>query len=331
MSSLGDAVGQQINWFTGKEGKNEVEMLVKNRALQGRLNKTLGDYDTTKTASNLALEDYIKQYLAGGSTATARSNQEQGVVDRYYNGEIERRLADLRTRRAQVSKDALARSMGYAFRNQNADRILGAGGPSSYDRQLALKTGADLDIQSAMENLALERGDFDYLNRSQLALMGQRTGMADALAGRALVPAQARKAEMGWNLDALRQMIALDQANKFYGVKYDPSVGEEIGQHVGDLANAAMQAYSMYTGGGMGGGGGQQQSRLPSTATNWGGMGGGAPAMSAMPAMNYSVGPQYSVNPYEQTPIYGGASNFELPPMGQTYQAYVPNGWGYGS
>lgn len=329
MSSLGDAIGQQANWLTGDEGKYEVQSLVKNRALQGRLNDTLGDYDTTRSASSKALDQYIKDYLAGSATATARSKQEQNVIDRYYNGDIENQLSDFRRRRSDASRQALERALGYAQRNRNLSQIGQAGGGSSYDRQLALKTGADLNLQALMDNLNAERGDWDWLNRTQLGLAGQRTAMADALAARGMMPANARKANLGWDLSTLGDMIRLDQANKFYGVKYKPTTGEEIGQHVGDLANAAMQAYSMYAGGGMGGGGGQQQSRLPSTATSW------SPA--AMPSTGYSgwgmasaapsMGQGLSVSPYGQPAT---SSGFEMPPLGSTYQAYVPNGWGAG-
>lgn len=328
MSSLGDAIGQQANWLTGDEGKYEVQRLVKNRALQGRLNDALVDFDSTKSASSKALDQYIKDFLAGSSTATARSKQEQSVIDRYYNGDIENQLADFRRRRTDASQQALSRALAYAQRNRNLSLIGGAGGGSSYDRQLALKAGTDLNLQTLMDNLNAERGDWDWLNRSQLGLAGQRTAMADALAARSLVPANAMKSNLGWDMSTLGDLIRMDQANKFYGVQYKPTTGEEIGQHVGDLANAAMQAYSMYAGGGMGGGGGQQQSRLPSTTPTWSPAAMPQTGSSGWGMSNYpSVGAGLSVSPYGQPAT---SSGYELPPLGSTYQSYVPNGWGYG-
>lgn len=270
MSSLGSAVGQAINWMSGDEGKNVVEALIKNPELQKRLDTTLGDYDKTRTASSKALDQYIKDFLSGSPAAKARSEQEQAEVDRYYNGDVERALAGLRTRTRTASGEALDRSLGYMRRAQSANLVGGYGGPSSYDQRLAQRTGADLALNSELGNLAQERADMDFLNRSKLGLAGQRTAMADALAARGFMPVTAAKGELGWNMDALRNLIGLDQANKFYGVKYDPSTGEEIGQHVGDLANAAMQAYSIYSGGlgGMGGGAATSTPWAPSTAFN---------------------------------------------------------------
>lgn len=322
MSSLGSAVGQMLDWVSGDEGKNVVEMLVKNPELQKRLDAGLGDYDKTRTASSKALDQYIKDYLAGGKTATARSNQEQSELDRYYNGDVERQLASLRTRTAAANDQALNRSLAYMRRNMSANQI-GGGGSTSYDRQLALKTGSDMALSSLLSGLAQERADADYLNRMKLGLTGQRTAMADALAARGLVPSQAMKGELGWNLGSLRDLLALDQANKFYGVKYDPSWGEEVGQHVGDLANAAMQAFSIYSGGGlggmMGGGGGT------------GSTGGWSPGSSPMMSGSIPNWAQGESNTWGYPGSGWGAltssSAPSIPSFGNTWSS-IPYGWG---
>ncbi len=329
MTGMGKNIGSIIDWASGSEGQNTIERLTKNPALENFNLDAQSNYATTRNASQAGLEDYIKQYLAGSKTASTRSGQEQNVIDRYYNGDIERRLSELRTRRAQASKDAAARGFAYALRGQNADRIAGGGGgTSSYDRALAMKTGADLDLQARLDNLGQERGDMDYLNRSQLGLMGQRSAMADALAARALVPGQARQADLGWNMNAIRGLLGNDAANNMYGVKYEPSAGEKFSQwqqnDANDIAQIAGMASSVYGGGG--GGGAPQAPPPPAGGTTWG----QTPMNYGAPAMNWQLPTNYTVNPY----TYGGATNsgsgsFALPPFGETYKAYVPNGWGY--
>lgn len=319
MSSLGNLIAD-IGAAAGDEGKNIVEMLVKNPDLQKRLDTNLADYDKTKTASSKALDQYIRDYLGGSKTATARSTQEQAELDRYYNGDIERQLASLRSRQAGTRDLALNRSLDYMRRNLSANQIGGGGAGSSYDRQLAMKTGADMSLQSLLEGLAQERADMDYLNRSKLALTGQRTAMADALAARGLVPASAMKSELGWNMDALRNILGLDQANKFYGIKYEPSGSEMAGNIVGDVANLAASIYSGGATDMLGGmfGGGQRRGSttgwMPNTSTGNTMGGWSLPAAGYMPGVDYGGGYDFST----------------FPTLGNTYASMVPGGWGLG-
>ena len=238
MSSIGNLVGD-LGAALGDEGHNSVVSLTKNPQLQARLDANLSQYDKTRDASSKALDQYIADFLAGNKTASTRATQEQGVIDRYYNGDVERQLADLRTRRAAASDQALARALGYATAAQNRDQIIRSGTGSSYDRQLALKTGADLNLTNLLDNLNQERSDWNFLQGNQLGLIGKRTGIADALAARDLVPSGAMQANLGWNMDTLNRLLGLDQSNKFYGVKYNPSGSEMAGNVIGDVGNIA--------------------------------------------------------------------------------------------
>lgn len=336
MSALGDLIGD-IGAAAGDTGKNTVERLTKNRDIQTQLDASLKDYTKTKTASSLALDQYIKDYLSGGAAAKTRTAQETGAIDRYYNGDVERQLAELRTRRAQAGDEALRRSLGYMTRTMNSDRLTGSSGGGSYDRQLALRMGGDLNLQTMLDNLNQERADQEYLRQSQLGLAGRRTGMADALALRDLVPANAMKSELGWNLGTLGDITKLDQMNNFYGVKYNPSASEMAGNITGDVASLAMSMYGMGMFGGAGGmlgGGGSGSSQTTGTGTNWSmpvaannWSGTGAPTNT-----NWGMGGTYN---YEEDPYGWGAgsmtrpqSSFSLPPLGSMYSSM--GGWGGG-
>lgn len=305
-SAIGAVMGGLKSASKGT-GKNVVESLVKNPQLQTRLDASLGDYDQAKSASSLALDDYIRQFLSGSATATARAGQEQGVVDRYYNGDVDRALAELRTKQASASDLALQRALGYSTRSMNLDRIMGGGGgDSSYNRQLALRTSGDMNLNSLLQNLAQERADQEYVRQSQLGLAGRRTAIADADLARLLVPSNAQKAELGWNLGTMGNLLSLDQANKFYGVKYKPS-GFERGVDIasGVLGGAAGGAMGDYSGGGGGGitnmfGGGGGGAQANPGGVNWSG-GGGWGGSSG-----YSMTTPWAGNPYQTVPGTNG-------------------------
>ena len=264
MSSIGNLVGDLGAAF-GDEGHNSVESLVKNPQLQSRLDAQLTQYDKARDTSSKALDQYIADFLAGNKTASSRAGQEQAVIDRYYNGDVERSLADLRTRKSAASNQALARALGYMTAAQNRDQITRTGTGSSYDRQLALKTGADLNLSNLLDNLNQERSDWNFVQGNQLGLVGKRTGIADALAARDLVPSGAMQANLGWNLDTLNKLLGLDQSNKSYSVKYNPSGSEMAGNIIGDVGNIASDYFS----GGFGSMFGGDKSSAPKATTSW--------------------------------------------------------------
>lgn len=277
MSALGNLIGD-IGTLAGDEGKTSVTSLVKNRALQTEIDSGISDYGTIKKSGKSALSDYIAKYMAGEGAATTRTGQEIGNIDRYFSGGVENDLMRMRQARASAVRAAAARAGQYAIANSSRSRIGREGGPSSYDRRMLIRNMTDIDTQAALDDAMAERGDYDYLERSRLGLMGQRNRMADLQAGYGLVPENLRRSMYGQDLGYLGQLGQLDQMNKFYGVKYKPSTTEQVGSVVGDVANLALAYYS---GGMMGGGPG---SDTGSTAGSGGGGGGGNGGISWMPS-----------------------------------------------
>lgn len=335
MSSLGNLVAD-IGAAAGDEGESTIQSLVKNPQLQKRLDDALGDYDKTKSSSSMALDQFIKDYLAGNKTASTRSTQEQGELDRYYNGDVERDLASLRQRRAGAGDQALSRALAYMTRGRNMDRVGGFGGDSSYDRQLALKQGSDLSLQTLMENLSQERADQDYLRQMQLGLAGKRTGMADALAARGLVPSQMQKQELGWSMGSLNDFLRMDNLNKIYGVKYEPSAWETAGAITGDVASLAASIYSggatdmmggMMGGGGGGGGGKLSSMSKPTWSMSSGGMDqwGGPVNANAAYASSYNYPANYD---YEAAPAGYEGWGFPSAAPGGGAGVGADAGWG---
>lgn len=212
--------GNILGLFQG-DPKYKVKGLVKNPLLQTKIDAVGTDYDEARAMGENALNDYIRDYLAGGKVAKARSEQEQGVLEGFYDGRVENELATLRKSRADAARSAVDRALGYATANQNTARLGRDGGGSSYDTRLAMKTAADIETSNAMENAALERGDWDYLMRQRLNMTGARQALSDALLQRDLVPSDMTKRELNWNVESIGDLLKLDQSNKIYGVQED--------------------------------------------------------------------------------------------------------------
>lgn len=212
---------------------------VKNPEIQTRLGTSIKDYDTVKSSGASALGDYITEYFSNDPAARTRTGQEISNLDRYFDGGAAGELAGLRSSRAAAVQSAADRAAEYALANVSRSRAMGEGGPSSWDKRLALKSTGDIFTQAAIDNALQERNDWDFLERSRLSTTGQRTALDDALAGRSLVPEMARRKMFGEDLGFLNQLMAIDQGNKFYGLKNRPGIGESF---VGDYGSV-MDAY----------------------------------------------------------------------------------------
>lgn len=353
MSSLGDAFGQSLNALSGEKGETWTTTNVKNPALQKLLDASLADYGGVKSSGANALKDYITKYMAGEGAAKTRTTQEIGNLDRYFNGGVANELSAMRN---QSYLDALAGNdlaSRFYLANANRSRAGQEGGPSSYFSRQALANLAPIQSQAALARDAAARSDWGMLENARMGLTGQRNALDASIAGYGLVPEQVRRQMYGQELGYLGTIGEQDRGNKFYGLEYRPTWGEQVGQHVGDLANAAMQAYSMYTGGGMGGGGGSQPSALQqkmqgiSAQGQQGGWGGGpwyggtsgmlsqpqtstinAPSMwggyAAPAATPYYWGTPYSQAPYGTTTQWGPGGFSSVAP---SYD-YGWGGWG---
>lgn len=251
--------------------KYKTQSTVKNPLLQEKIDAVGTDYDSVKGLSSKALDEYIKDYLSGSADAKARSEQEQAVVGGYYDGTVQNELAKLREARSQASQDAVARALAYATRNQNLSRVGAEGTGSSYDRAIADRTATDIEVANALQQADQERADWDYLMRSKLGMVGQRQAMSDALLSRGLVPANMKKAELGWDIGALADLLKLDQANKFYGVGQKKGLFDkviDVTNRQGDIFNQDMATMTNLISAVRGGGGGAAPSAAPYNSSN---------------------------------------------------------------
>lgn len=233
------SIGRIANWITGDKGSTSVTSQVKNPALQQLIDRGVSDYSGIRDSGRDALASFTQRYLADNPAATTRTNQEVGTIDRFYNGGIESDLLGLRNSRYAAARGAADRAGLGALRGLNSARLLGSGTPGSYDRRLHMRNMADIETQLALQSADQERADWNYAMANRLGLVGRRQAMIDANTGRVLYPEQLRRNFYGQDLGYLGALGELDRGNKFYGLEYDPSIGDEIGGLFGDAVSDA--------------------------------------------------------------------------------------------
>lgn len=227
-----------LDEYTGSSSDPTTVSSVKNKQLAQRINEAFGNYDTVHNEGQSALGDYINNYFSDSPNATKRTGQEIGTIDRFYNGGVGGDLATMRLTRQQAVNDAASRAAGEALAGIGRSRVGMEGGPSSYDKQLALRSIDDVRTKAALDNSQQERSDYDYLTGNQLNLAGRRQGMADQLSMRPLVPEMQRRQLFSQDLGFLGQLGQEDQANTFYGLKNHPGIGEGFTSDYGQLMDA---------------------------------------------------------------------------------------------
>lgn len=252
--------------FTGLFDRPDpyVTSLTKNPSIQRGIDANLGDWTSARSQNQAGLSDFITKYLADQGNAEKYAGQETGAISQFYNGDMANQLAALRAKRTSAVTNAADVGVQQALRNVDLSRVGEQGGGGSYDRRLAIGAVTPIRTAAALDSVNQERGDLDYLTGNRIALAGARTGIADRLAGRALVPGQARFSALSQQTGGLAPIIQQDQANKFYGIKQDPGLLDRMQQEVQFLQGlqsimknqygTASEAYGGWSG--MGGGGG---------------------------------------------------------------------------
>lgn len=226
---LASLVGGIADAFQGTPDYQSINV-TKNGAIDYLQNQLLGDANSARTSGQSALRDYIKQFLAGNSTATANTGQETAAIGGFYNGDVARQLAQLRAQTSTATNNAADVATQQALRYVDLSRLGGDGSGSSYDQRLAMANLTPIRVQAGLSDANQARTDYGYLTGQQLALAGQRTALENQLAQRALAPQQARLAMLGANTGNLNSLSALDNLNHTYGIQQQMSTIDKLNQ-----------------------------------------------------------------------------------------------------
>lgn len=313
----------------GKDKPNlKLQTFVKNKPLQEQIDFSL---DKSKRTFDLS-EDAIRGFDELWKTTQPRWTQlAEGDISRIgdiYSGKLETQLSDLRRgqREARIgaTESALARARGSDTARAAA---LGLPGGGSYRNLMEARVMSDIMNQAAMEDAALARGDFNYLQQMQLGNLGARQNMLGAMEQREMTPLQVAASARGIPMQNLRAIQQMDEANKIYNMyrerdwleraadaegAFTDSISQAIGM-AGQVAGIAGSVMGGPVGGMLGIGGG---------APGGGAPGGGAPSgprptgAAAAPIPTLAPAPPPG-NMWNQTPYYNPA------PM----QPYNPAPW----
>ena len=248
---------------------------VKNPEIQNRIDQSLGDFDAGRESNRQTIADFTSRWSGDQAGAREAAEQEAANIDRFYNGEIEQALANLRNSRRQATEKAAQLAIDRGLRDVAGNEIRRGGlGFGSYSQGMLAKLMRDVEVDAALDDANQQRADFDYLEGNRIGLAGRRNALLDQATRRMLAPMGVRDAEEARLLRMLGGITQLDQMNKFYGLREEDRPIDHIADGLGEVVDLAA---SYFTGGlgGLGGGGGQEASPPPAymTAPRSGGFG----------------------------------------------------------
>lgn len=297
MSSLGNAIGD-IGALTGSNGSTKQLSFTRNPQLQQSLGTLIGNYNTTASANRADLNSYISDFLSNKGTMTANTGQETSAINRFYNGDVARQLAELEAQQSQLGDRAVSQGLAYARGGLNRSIAGGGGGAdSSYLNRATLGTATDINLQNDQNLLNQRRGDVMYLNQMPVQLAGQRNALLNATAGYDLLPVQARQNEVGWEAGVLNSLMGANNANNAYAYQYQPSNWQLAGNLVGDLGSTAADVAATYFSGGLAAP--MAGSKNPPTSDQMNALSWGAGPMDPYAAENYSINGSNMLNDNE--------------------------------
>src|SRR6185295_6511179 len=134
IGSIGSGIGSMVDAFGGPPDINVLSK-VKWPALQKQIEGGLTQYGDIQKQGQTALSDFIKNYLAGTSAATAQTGQEVSALDRFYNGGVQQDLAGMRAAQEKARNEAVNVGAQQALKYYNQGAVT-RGGMGSYDQRL---------------------------------------------------------------------------------------------------------------------------------------------------------------------------------------------------
>lgn len=258
--TMGNAVSGLITSFADNPDFETVSN-VKNPAIAERISGALSDYDASRESGRDDLAQFRSSFDETVPARTERRDQEVANIDRFFNGDIERILGNIRANRGRATRAAAEAGIDRGLRDISSASVRRGGfGTSSYDKGLRSRFMRDELVRAALDDAEQERRDFDYLEGSRLGLSGRRSALDDAYLNSLLMPKRAEDMEQARLMQLLGAITGLDQANTFYGLEQERRPIDKAADFMGNLVDLAAAGYT----GGIAGGGGV--TRAPATS-----------------------------------------------------------------
>lgn len=207
--------------------KNPYQVLETTRSteLADRIKNILGKADAQQNKAEKAIGRY--ESALKRSPVKSFADQESNYLSRFFDSRAQQDLEGMRTRQADALRRAADIARGNVRRDlKSAGFASGAGSSSRLDR-MALDRNMAIEADIANRMAASERGDYDYLNRMRGAAVGQRGSIYDRLAGRELLPLQARQQQLQAQMGLLGNLGQQERANTLYHLAETPQYTQD--------------------------------------------------------------------------------------------------------
>lgn len=190
----------------------------KNPLLESANSSLIGRLATTSSANQNELANFTAKLLQNQPGADAALNQETRSIEDVFSGKLAADLAGARDKYATGARQATQQAIADANAARKSASIgSGIGGGSYFNRQ-AIAAGIAPGAALAADLANRERQDIGAVRDAQGRLIGVRNKIATDAANNLLLPAQARAAMVGQDIQNLHGATSLDQANNFYGL-----------------------------------------------------------------------------------------------------------------
>jgi len=207
--------------------KNPYQVLETTRSsdLAGRIKNILGKADKQQGQADKAIGKY--ESALNRSPVKSFADQESNYLSRFFDSRAQKDLEGMRSRQAEALRGAADIARGNVRRDLKASGFARGGGSSSRLDRMALDRNMAIEADIANRMSAAERGDFDYLNRMRGAAVGQRGSIYDRLAGRELLPLQARQQQLQSQMGLLGNVGQQQRANSLYHLAETPEYTQD--------------------------------------------------------------------------------------------------------
>lgn len=238
--------------LTQGDPETKGRQIVFDPAVFGRTEGQLRDYNSARKEWDDTYDKFKTDWASGQGVADSNAKQEGSFLDKFYNGDFAGYLSGLRAREADAKRAAGDRALEFARgATDRASLVRGEPtGTSSATRAMAYRLSKDVENDVALNGINRERGDFDYLNRSQQAFMGRRTALADAVKTRQLLPHQLNNAELMAAIQQLGGIQALRNGSSSPEFYKDLDTIQRVAGTFDTVVDTAGNLVSAYGGGG---------------------------------------------------------------------------------
>jgi len=208
--------------------------------LAERIKNILGASDKQQKKAEGAIGKY--ESALGRAPAKQFAQQESDYLSRFFDSRAQQEMEGMRERRAGALRQAGDLARGNMRRDLKMSGFQSRGGASSRLDRMAMDRNLAIESAIANQMADAERGDYNYLNQMRAGALGQRGSIYDRLAGRELLPMQARNQMLQNQVGLLGNIGQQERANTLYHLAESPEYTQDR-EYQAMMADQGIQRY----------------------------------------------------------------------------------------